>query len=175
MAKRKIKPNLNLIITCALLIGLSIVLSKLVSINLPIIRIGLGFLPIAILGIYYGPLIAGFSALIADVLGALIFPTGAYFPGFTLTAFLTGFVFGLFLKGNKAKKISRIIISSSIVAIFLNLLLNSYWLSIIIGRGFSVLIKARAIKEILSIPVMVVLIKACDRFILSHITNQPRS
>ena len=40
------------------MIALSVVLSKLVSINISFLRIGFGFLPVAVLAIMYGPYVA---------------------------------------------------------------------------------------------------------------------
>ena len=89
------------LVTMAFLIALEIVLTRFCSINTPILRIGFGFLPVAMMGIMFGPLWAGIGYAVGDLLGMLIFPSGAYFPGFTLTAFLTGLVFGFFLHGKE--------------------------------------------------------------------------
>src|SRR5665647_1580567 len=83
------------LITIGLFIALEIILTRFLSINTPFIRIGFGFLPVAMLGIMYGPVWAGISYAIGDVLGMLIFPSGAFFPGFTLSAALTGIAFGI--------------------------------------------------------------------------------
>ena len=54
----------------AFMIALSVVLSKLVSINISFLRIGFGFLPIAILAILYGPVVAAVGYGLADLIGA---------------------------------------------------------------------------------------------------------
>ncbi|MBK5246006.1 MAG: ECF transporter S component [Peptostreptococcaceae bacterium] len=43
------------LITIGLFIALEIILTRFLSINTPFIRIGFGFLPVAMLGIMYGP------------------------------------------------------------------------------------------------------------------------
>ena len=43
------------------------------------------------------PISAGVAYAIGDILGMMIFPSGSYFPGFTLTAFLTGVIYGVVL------------------------------------------------------------------------------
>ena len=43
------------LVIMAFLIALEIVLTRFCSINTPILRIGFGFLPVAMLGIMYGP------------------------------------------------------------------------------------------------------------------------
>ena len=49
----------------------------------------------------YGPLSAGVAYALGDLLGMMIFPNGSYFPGFTLTAFLTGVIYGLYYTENQ--------------------------------------------------------------------------
>jgi len=88
------KSNTKRLVVLAFLIALEIILTRFCSIQTPIVRIGFGFLPVAMMGILYGPLWAGIGYAAGDVLGMLIFPSAAYFPGFTLTAFLTGIIFG---------------------------------------------------------------------------------
>ena len=95
------KSNTKRLVVLAFLIALEIILTRFCSIQTPIVRIGFGFLPVAMMGILYGPIWAGIGYAIGDLLGMLIFPSAAYFPGFTLTAFSTGMIFGFFLKGKE--------------------------------------------------------------------------
>ena len=150
------------LVVTAFMIALEIVLSKLVSVNISFLRIGFGFLPIAILAIMYGAWWSGIAYAIGDVIGGFLFPTGAFFPGFTVTALLTGLIFGWVLY-NKKVTFARAALASALVCVFCNLLLNTYWLTFIIGKGFTVLLVSRAVKELVAIPVMAVLIVAVDR------------
>ena len=84
------------IVYLGLLIGAKVILTRFFSITTPIARIGIGFLPIAIGGILFGPIYAGFAAVIGDLLGSMLFPSGPFFPGFTLSAFISGLVYGCF-------------------------------------------------------------------------------
>ena len=155
----------------AFMIALSVVLSKLVSINISFLRIGFGFLPIAIFAILYGPVVAAVGYGLADLIGAWLFPTGAFFPGFTLSAVLTGLIFG-FVLYKKEVIIIRALIASALVCLGVNLLLNTWWLTFIIGKGFRVLLASRAVKEIVAIPVMALLIVAVDKYALVHVKNR---
>jgi ECF transporter S component (folate family) len=156
------------LITIALLIALEIILTRFLSINTPILRIGFGFLPVAMIGILYGPIWGGMAYALGDILGMLIFPTGPYFPGLTLTAFLTGFTFGLFLH-NKPVTWKRVIIPSAIVCILLNLGLDTYWLTILIGKGYLALLPTRIIKVIFALPIQVIIIPLVYNRLLSKI------
>ncbi|HBK85843.1 MAG TPA: folate transporter, partial [Firmicutes bacterium] len=82
--------RLSRMVTAALLVALSIVASRFLSINTPIIRIGFGWLPILLAGLLYGPGWGFIVGAIADFIGANLFPFGPYFPGFTLSAGLSG-------------------------------------------------------------------------------------
>ncbi len=95
MSEQKI--TLRQLTVSALLIALDVVFTRVLAINTPLMKIGLGFAAVAASAMLYGPAWAALTAALGDLIGALLFPTGAYFPGFTLTAALTGLLFGLFL------------------------------------------------------------------------------
>jgi ECF transporter S component (folate family) len=165
---KKTKFTTEMLVVTGFMIALAVVLSKLVSINISFLRIGFGFLPIAVLAILYGPYVAAIGYGVADLLGAWLFPTGTFFPGFTVSAVLTGLIFGFVLYGREVT-IIRALIASALVCLFVNLLLNTYWLTFILGKGFKVLLASRAVKEIVAIPVMALLIVAVDRYVLRHV------
>ncbi|MBR0399276.1 MAG: folate family ECF transporter S component [Mogibacterium sp.] len=147
------------------MIALSVVLSKLISINISFLRIGFGFLPAAVIAILYGPLWSCAGYALADLIGAFLFPTGPFNPGFTLSAALTGLIFGLVLY-KKDITLLRALTASALVAVVVNLLINTYWLTFILGKGYTVLLASRAVKELVSIPVMALLILAMDRTVI---------
>jgi ECF transporter S component (folate family) len=125
-----------------MLIAIEVVLRRFCSITTPIVTIGFGFVPIAICGALYGPLWAGAAGALADIIGATLFPIGAFFPGFTVSAFLTGVVFGLFLR-NKEKRALFTFISVTINCLGISLCLSTYWLTVITGTPFLVLLPTR--------------------------------
>ena len=66
-----------------LMIGLSIVLTRLLSLNIPIgggigARIGLGHLPIVFIGIVAGPLSGLLVGAAANLVGFVIWPSGPF-------------------------------------------------------------------------------------------------
>ena len=165
---KKKKLSTETIVVAACMIALEIVLSKLVSINISFLRIGFGFLPILILAILYGPIVSGLAYAIGDLIGAFVFPTGAFFPGFTVTAALTGVIFGLVLY-NKKITIPRALVANTLVCVLCNLLLNTYWLTFMLGKGFTVLLASRAIKEIVAIPIMTFFTIILDKTVVKAI------
>ena len=167
---KKNKITTEMIVIMGFMIALEVVLSKLISINISFLRIGFGFLPIAILAILYGPVWAGICYAIGDLIGAFVFPTGAFFPGFTVTAFVTGVLFGLVLYKHKVTFL-RALLASALVCVLANLLLNTFWLTFVIGKGFKVLLASRAVKELVAIPVMAFLIVAVDKTVIRAINR----
>ena len=91
------KLDLKAMVTCAALIAAAIVLSRFSSINVWNLKIGFTFVPVFIAAYLYGPIGGAVVGGIADFIGAILFPIGAYFPGFTLTCVITGAVYGLLL------------------------------------------------------------------------------
>ena len=96
----------------------------------------------------------------------MLFRSGAYFPGFTLTAFLTGVVFGLFLY--KSQSLRRIIGVALINQCVLSLVLNTLWISILYGSPYGPLFVTRIAQTAILFAVQTVVIttiaKALPRF-----------
>ena len=129
------------------MIALEVILSRFLSINAWNIKIGFAFVPVVITAILYGPLAAGIVGAAADFLGAVLFPIGAYFPGFTLTAFLTGLVFGFFLY--KKQTLPQIAGAVLINQMILGLFLNTLWISVLYGSEFRALLAVRFIQALI--------------------------
>ena len=156
------------LVIIAFMIALEIILTRVCSINTPMLRIGFGFLPVAMTAIMFGPLWAAASYAIGDILGMLIFPTGVFFPGFTVTAFLTGLTFGLFLYKRKVTAKS-VLPASLIIILCLNLILDTFWLMILMGNGFLALLPTRIIKCAVMLPIHLILIPLVWNKIVSKI------
>lgn len=145
MSEKRISTTHRLILM-AMLAALQIVLSRFLSINLWNLRIGFAFVPIVIAGMLLGPVSAGLTGAVADVIGATLFPTGAFFPGFTLTAFLTAFGYGFFLQ--KKQDMAHIVAAVLFSEIVGTILLNTLWISILYGAPFVGLLPARMMQAI---------------------------
>jgi ECF transporter S component (folate family) len=140
----------------ALLIALNVLLTHPLSINTETLRIGFGFLPIALAAILYGPIYTCAAAVIGDVVGALLFPTGAFFPGFTLTALLTGLIYGMFLY-RKDISWKRMLLPALLVCLLLNLGMDTFWLYLMYGKGVVGQIPLRILKTAILLLVQVFL------------------
>ncbi len=140
-----------------LLLALMIVFERFLGIRTPILAITFAFVPLSIIAILYGPFFAAAAATIADLLGMLLFPSGQYFWGFTLSAALTGLVYGIFLY-KKPKKLWRIIAACLIISLGISLGLNSFWLYLTTGKAFLVLLQPRILQNLIVVPLRILVI-----------------
>lgn len=154
----------RIFIFMGLLISMEIGLTRFFSIQTPIVRISFGFIPIVIASVMFGPVLGGITAAFSDILGMMLFPKGVYFPGFTLSAFLSGIIYGIMLY-KKPQTMLRIILAVSIIIISVDLGLNTYWLSIITGKGVVALFVPRFIKSIIMLPIQSLLICSLIKYI----------
>lgn len=150
------KFDTRLLVTAAVLIALNVVLSRFLSINAWNIKIGFTFVTIFVAGYFYGPGFSATVAVIADIIGALLFPSGAFFLGFTLTALLTGLLFGFML--HKKQTPVRILITVLADQLILGLLINTYWIAILYGTTFGAAVMTRIVQCLIMIPVELVTI-----------------
>ncbi len=155
------QPKLRMFVQVSMLIALSVVLARFLSINTIYVRIGFGFVPVVVCAIMYGPAWAAVTAGIADFIGAVLFPTGAYFPGFTLTAMLTGIIFGLFLYKREEKNVPALLGAVLVNGVVVSLLANTVNISILTGTSFMVLLPTRLLQNALMIPIMFVSCGLC--------------
>ncbi len=151
------KISVKTLTAVALFIALEVVLSRFGSIATAELKIGFGFVPLAICAMLYGPAWAAVAGGLADFIGAVLFPIGPYFPGFTLTNALIGLIFGLFLRRRPAG-IANICAASLITCLFCSLVLNSLWISILYHSPFIQLLPTRLLQCAVMIPVEIVVL-----------------
>jgi len=150
------KINTRTIVYLGVLAALEIVLNRFLSINAWNIKIGFNFVPIAVAAILFGPIPAGIVGALGDFLGAILFPIGPYFPGFTLTSFLVGVVLGLFLHEKQSPV--RILIAVGINQLVLGLFVNSFWISVLYMSPYAALLTTRIVQCAILLPVQFVVI-----------------
>lgn len=134
--------NIQKIIILGLLIALDVVLTRFLSIQLPFSRIGFGFLPIAVVGMLFGPFYGVLAGIAGDLIGISLFPTAPYFIGFTISAAIRGLIYGIFLR-NRPLKFMQIAIASILVSTVVTICLDTTWLHIILGKGYLALLPIR--------------------------------
>ena len=143
----------------AVLTAMQIVLGRVAAINVgSYLKISFGFIPIAVCGILAGPVWTVLMAIVCDILGALLFPSGAFYWGFSLVAAAGGLIYGLFLY-RKNENILRCLLCTLTVAVICNILLNTVFLiqiGAMVGpdnEGFRAVMWTRVLKNVIQFPV----------------------
>ena len=164
---RELKSTRCLAVT-ALLIAVNITLDLLgLTIRLPPnLRISFGFLCNAAIGMLFGPAAAMLAGVGTDVLGYFAgnLSMGAYFPGFTVTAVVSGLLWGVWLYSGKVTVV-RALGAKLCVNLFCNIGLNSLWLSMMGGEAMNVLLIARVPKNLVLLPLEAALLYAGMRMV----------
>ncbi len=119
-----------------------------------------------------------------DLIGAILFPFGAYFPGFTISAALMGFVYGIFLYKKPGKEIKdfkfilRLIISSIIVLIGIKIFLESVFLNVLYGKAYLAVVASRFVTQLILLPIQVIVIffleKALRPFVNKYLYKEEK-
>ena len=121
------------------------------------LRILFKFIPDCLGSMIYGPFVGMCVGGIGDILGYVIFPTGAFFPGYTISAILTNLVFALFLYRQKISYL-RLFLSRAVNNLFINVALGSLWSYILYDKGFIFYAAKSIIKNLLLLPVEFVIL-----------------
>lgn len=148
----------------SLLTAVSIVLTRVFSVVLPLggalaLRLGFGEIPIMLAGVLFGPIPGAVTGAAADLVGFLINPHGGpYFPGFTITAALTGLIAGVMAKrirGYDWLPMGLMVLVNDVVT---NVTLNTVWLIIMYELDVRVILPARLLARLVTIPIYTVVL-----------------
>lgn len=157
------------IVLAAMLLALSIILNRFISIKTEVLVISFTFVSTMMSGIWLGPKYSTIIALLADLMGALLFPFGPYFPGFTVSSAISGFIYGIFLynKGNEMsnkKLLIMLAISSVLQLVLVNIFITSLWIKILYGKAYLAVLTSRVVTQIIMIPIHIVTIYGLEKF-----------
>jgi ECF transporter S component (folate family) len=155
--------QLKCIVMTGMLIAVNVLLS--IFIMIPVgnqIKISFSFLALAAIGMLFGPVPGAIAGAITDVLGFMLANKtgGAYHPGFTLVQVTAGLIYGLCLYKAEMGKLFPVkcAVSKVLVVIICNLLMNTYFISVLYGKGFVGMLAPRIIKNAIQLPVDIVLL-----------------
>ena len=170
------------IVSLSVLVALQIVLTRFCSFSAWNVRIGFGFVALVIAAVVHGPVAAALVGGLGDMIGAIAFPTGSYFPGFTLTQVLMGLSFGLALyrkplhvsdanavdphTDGAASSVLNAALPLPLRATFavlfnqlvLSLLMNTLWISILYGSSFTGLLTTRVMQATVTAPIQIAVV-----------------
>lgn len=149
-AARELKST-RMLSLAALVIALRVALKSVVIPVGESLYISVAFLPNALGSMVYGPVVALIGGAASDVLGALLFPKGPFFPPFTLVEMLGSLLFALFLY-RAPLRFWRIALSKLSVNLFCNILLTPLFLAWMYGRAVVLTSLPRIAKNVLLFP-----------------------
>jgi ECF transporter S component (folate family) len=121
------------------------------------LKIGFSSLPHEYAAYLFGPVTGALFGGALDILKYLVRPTGPFFPGFTISGIISGLIYG-FVLYKKPVKFSTILLANAIVAVLVDMILNTAWLSVLYGEGFIVLLPLRIIKSVIMWPINSILV-----------------
>lgn len=172
--------NKKIILTSTLLATL-IILSRFLSIKTPILKISFAFIPTMLCAIWLGAKWTVLLNVLADIIGATLFPTGPFFIGYTISTAISGLIYGLLLYKKEENSYTdkqfliRLIIAVVLVTGISNIGLNTLWISITTGKAFIVLLGTRIVKELIMIPIRIVVILFIEEILRKTFNTYIRS
>ena len=123
------------------------------------LRVYFGYLAMALCGWVCGPVLACLTGIAADLIGFMIFPSGPFFAGYTLTAALGGLLYGLFLY-RRPVTLWRLLLCKLTVNVLCNIGLNTVWSAVLFSKGYLFYLGQSIVKNIVMLPVEVALLMA---------------
>ena len=158
----KHKGQLVRLTLCGAMTALCIVFCRLLGFpQTGIWRVDFGFLPIAAVGLLYGPLWAGVSYGVADLIGAAIF-TGVN-PMITLQKALIGALMGAFFRGRERLGWVRILLSMALISVLLDFAAMTVIFRVYFGYTWGAALLARGVNAAVNFALRVPILLVCDR------------
>lgn len=156
----------KMLATLSILVAMEVIIARFGTIRpTESIKISLDFIPIVVAAILYGPVPAVIMSILADVLGAFLFPVGPFFPGFTLTAAVTGLIYGLLLY--KKQTMPRVVLPVVLQQGVCSMLINTFWLHVLYGLPYLPTMAARLVQCAVVTALQIVVIPLIAKTILS--------
>ncbi len=158
------------IILAAGLLALLIIQTRFLSLKMPIMRISFAFLPTMLAATYLGWKWTVLIDVLGDLIGAVLFPMGAFFVGYTVSTAITGLIYGIFLykspadfhcKAHQSTKktflyLAKVVFAVLFVTFAIHAGLNSFWLYLTTGKAFIAIVGMRIVQQLIMIPIQII-------------------
>ena len=93
-------------------------------------------------------------AVFEDLLAFFLFPTGPFFPGYTLTTVVSLSIYHFFLYPHRHDlKLKHVILAKTFTNLIANIGLNSLWSSILYSKGFIYYLSKSVVKNLIMLPI----------------------
>ena len=144
--KEMLKVELRDLVLLGIIVAMKIILSRF-TVGTTIVHVSLGFIGSVMLGYLFGPVWGSIGGGISDLVSSALFGNqGGFFLGFTLSAMIGPFIYGLVFY-QKPVKIWRIILATLLVTVVVNIGLNTLWVHLLYGMDFRIVLIQRIPKE----------------------------
>lgn len=155
------KPQKKTLLICvlSLLMAVSIAMQ---SFFIPVgenLRIYFGFLASFLAGMLGGPIFALGYGFAKDIVGYMLFPSGAFFFGYTVTSMLGVFFYAMFFYRQKVTLL-KVALCKFSINLFINVILGSVWSAMLFSNGFIYYAMKSVTKNVLMFPIEVFLLWA---------------
>lgn len=149
--------KLRTLVFAALMVAACIALAQVPAIPInESLRVTWGFLARSVCALVGGPVTALVFGFVEDTLSFIVHPTGAYFPGYTLTTMLGTLVYALFLY--RARVTVLRIFLAKLATNAMNVVLGSLWSAILYSKGYLYYMSASLVKNTLMLPVQTMML-----------------
>lgn len=162
---------------CAAFLALAVLFSFFSIYFGPALKVSLSPAILIFAGMVLGPTAGAVIGASSDLLVLLIKPLpGAYFPGFTLTLAIYGFLGGLLYRtpGRGRPGVWHVIWATAVIQALCSALLNTAWLVVLTGTPFLALLPTRlpltAVADALYTVILCVLVRWQDRILPRPLT-----
>lgn len=162
-----------------LMAALSIILTRFLSLNIPIggglgARVGLGHLPIVVVGILLGPVHGFLVGVVADVVGHFLWPAGAYVWQVTAISALNGFIPALIIRfGRIRSRFVRVWVGVAVARLVLSVGWLPFALHAVLGLPYWPVLAGQAAGSLIMIPATALLtntlVEAYERAGFGHV------
>lgn len=140
------------ITVCAMMGAAALVLGAYSIYLTPTIKIGFSSLPNLFVAWLFGPAVGLIFNGTMDILKYFLKPVGGFFPPLTLVTMIAGTIYGFFFYG-KRLTFRRVLAAKLVVVIVCNIVLNTYCLSLLMGKGFWAILPDRIVKNLIMWPI----------------------
>ena len=153
------------LVMMALLVAIQIILARYLSIKSEAFRVSFETIPLALAGMWLGPLAGVIVALVADILGTIIHGYGVWFPPIALGPILVGVISGLSTKyvfrsdlsstRESWKVVATVLVAGIVNSFLIGTVTTTMYSIIVMGNtnAFSVLLWSNFLGRLASKPV----------------------
>ena len=161
--------NVRVLALSGLVCAMAIVLESMPIYLLgPSLKIYFSYLAVSLGCMCYGPLVGMAVGGVIDSVGFLLAGYGEpYFPGYLITAILSGLIYGVMLYRRKPT-VPRLLVTRLIINYGSNVLLGSVWKAMLYGKGYLYYVSTGLVKNTVLLPLEVFLTWMVLRAALSY-------